>query len=78
MPTYIYEPIDGGCDRCNGSFEFAQSIHDTPLSKCPHCDKKVKKCVAPVNVIDSFSPIAAKSAGFQVLKRRDKGVYEKL
>ncbi|MFZ5805712.1 MAG: FmdB family zinc ribbon protein [Verrucomicrobiota bacterium] len=78
MPIYIYEPVDGACEQCRGSFEFTQSMRDAPLTHCPHCNKPVKKCVAPVNVVDSFSPLAAKNAGFQVLKRRDKGVYEKL
>jgi putative FmdB family regulatory protein len=77
MPIYIYEPVDGKCDRCKGSFEIKQSIHDDSLTKCPTCGKDVRKCIAPVNVGKAFSTLKAKDAGFQVLKRRDKGVYEK-
>ncbi len=40
MPTYAYE-----CEKC-GEFEKEQRISDPPLSKCPHCGKKVKRLIA--------------------------------
>lgn len=81
MPIYIYESIDGECKICGGSFEHFQSIQSEPLKKCPTCEKHVRKCIAAANVPKVNKPLSvidAKKSGFSVLKRRDKGIYEKL
>ncbi|MBU0709770.1 MAG: zinc ribbon domain-containing protein [Candidatus Omnitrophica bacterium] len=38
MPTYEYE-----CTSCKHKFEASQKMSDKPLSKCPKCNKKVKR-----------------------------------
>ncbi len=40
MPTYDYE-----CGNCGHVFEAFQSISEKPLSKCPKCRGKVKRCI---------------------------------
>ena len=81
MPIYEYEPKDGDCKRCGGRFELRRPVDREPLKACPLCKKPVRKVVSLVNsprVAKPLSVSEAKSAGFQVLKRRDKGTYEKL
>ncbi len=51
------------------------------LEKCLVCKNPVRKVISRVNVPEITKPLSvsdAKSAGFTVLQRRDKGVYEKL
>ena len=52
-----------------------------PLEKCPLCKNPVRKVISRVNtpkILKPLSVVDAKKAGFTVLERRDKGVYEKL
>ncbi|HUF61539.1 MAG TPA: hypothetical protein VMN36_05640 [Verrucomicrobiales bacterium] len=52
-----------------------------PLEVCPLCRVPVKKVIARVNTPRLSKPLSvsdAKAAGFTILQRRDKGVYEKL
>jgi putative FmdB family regulatory protein len=81
MPIYEYELLDGDCKTCGGRFELMRPINRAPLTACPLCKKPVRKVISSVNTPRLTKPTSvsdAKSAGFQVLKRRDKGVYEKL
>lgn len=51
------------------------------LEKCPLCRNAVHKVISRINtpkIIKPLSVVDAKKAGFTVLERRDKGVYEKL
>jgi len=41
MPTYEYE-----CLSCKHKFEILQSITSKPITKCPKCQKKVKKLIS--------------------------------
>jgi len=41
MPTYEYE-----CLSCKHKFEVLQSINAKPITKCPKCQKKVKKLIS--------------------------------
>jgi putative FmdB family regulatory protein len=80
MPIYEYEPQDGDCKICGGRFELRRPMDREPLKACPLCKKPVRKVVSAANTPRVAKPLSvsdAKSAGFQVLKRRDKGVYEK-
>ncbi len=80
MPIYEYEPQDGDCKICGGRFELRRPMNREPLKACPLCKKPVQKVVSAANTPRVAKPLSvsdAKSAGFQVLKRRDKGVYEK-
>lgn len=81
MPTYEYEITEGDCKVCGGCFELRRPISRPPLTQCPLCKKPVRKVISRVNTPKILKPLSvsdAKSAGFTVLKRRDKGVYEKL
>lgn len=81
MPTYVYEPVDGSCDKCGGSFEINRPMDREPLTKCPLCKKDVRKVIAgcntPPNKAKPLSIVDAKKAGFTVLKKIGKGEYEK-
>jgi putative FmdB family regulatory protein len=80
MPIYEYEVDGGHCAICKGRFELMRPLSAPPLTNCPVCRKPVHKLVSRVSAPDvakGFSASDAKAAGFTVLKRRDKGVYEK-
>jgi len=52
-----------------------------PLEQCFYCKNPVRKVISRVSTPRLTKPLSvsdAKSAGFTVMKRRDKGVYEKL
>ncbi len=86
MPLYEYiadgDEAHPGCRVCSKGFELRRPVTRPPLEKCPICGTPVKKLIsknvstpkvsAPLSVSD------AKKAGFTVLEKRDKGVYEKL
>lgn len=81
MPIYEYEPVDGSCKICKGRFELKRSSDREPLTHCPLCKKAVRKVVSQVSTPRLTKPLSvsdAKKAGFQILERRDRGVYEKL
>lgn len=83
MPIYEYiacEP-EKGCHSCSEGFELRRPIDRAPLEECPLCKTPVEKVISSVNTPKISKPMSvsdAKSAGFTVLKRRDKGAYEKL
>ena len=81
MPIYEYELVEGSCKACGGRFELRRPADRAPLEKCPLCKKAVRKVISNVNTPRITGPVSvsdARKAGFTVLKRRDKGVYEKL
>lgn len=81
MPIYEYEVADGGCRVCGGRFELRRPVDRPPLKRCPLCKKAVRKVISGANTPKFSNPLSvadAKRAGFSVLKRRDKGLYEKL
>ena len=56
-------------------------VDRAPLEKCLVCKHPVRKVISRINVPEVTKPLSvsdAKAAGFTVLERRDKGVYEKL
>ncbi len=53
MPTYEYE-----CTKCGHTFEASQKMTDRPLSKCPKCEKKLRR------LIGSGGGIIFKGSGF--------------
>lgn len=77
MPIYEYELQDGDCRICGGRFELRRPADRAALQACPLCKKPVRKVVSAANTPRSLSISDAKRAGFQVLERRDEGVYEK-
>ena len=77
MPIYEYiseNPDDPGqsCPVCRRGFELRRPVV---------CKHPVRKVISRINVPEATKPLSvsdAKAAGFTVLERRDKGVYEKL
>ena len=44
MPTYCYQMTgETGCDRCRDGFEVVQSIKDSALETCPHCEGPIRR-----------------------------------
>jgi len=83
MPLYEYISAnpEEGCRICRQGFELRRPIDRAPLEVCPLCRKPVTKVISKVNTPRYAKPLSisdAKSAGFTILERRDKGVYEKL
>ncbi len=86
MPLYEYiseHPDDPArsCPICRRGFELRRPVNREALEKCLVCKNPVRKVISRVNVPEITKPLSvsdAKSAGFTVLQRRDKGVYEKL
>ena len=61
-------------------YEYISENPDDPGQSCPVC-RRGFELRRPVNVPEVTKPLSvsdAKAAGFTVLERRDKGVYEKL
>jgi putative FmdB family regulatory protein len=83
MPIYEYiaaEP-DQSCRICAKGFELQRPVDRAPLETCPLCRKPVRKVISLPSTPRITAPLsvsAARNAGFTVMKRRDKGVYEKL
>lgn len=83
MPIYEYIAADpeNCCRICARGFELQRPVDRAPLENCPMCRKPIRKVISRVSVPKITAPLsvsAAKNAGFSILKRRDKGVYEKL
>lgn len=83
MPLYEYinDDQEKGCRICRGGFELRRPVDRPALEVCPLCKAKVKKLIGRVNTPKILKPLSvsdAKSLGFTVMERRDKGVYEKL
>lgn len=81
MPTYVYEPCEGGCTICGGSFELKRPMDREPLTQCPLCKKPVRKVITGFNTpSDKAKPLSvvdAKKAGFKIYKKIGKGEYER-
>ena len=78
---YIASDADKSCQVCKRGFELRRPMDRPALECCPTCKSPVKKLVSKVNTPKVAKPLSvsdAKSSGFTVLEKRDKGVYEKL
>jgi len=56
-------------------------VNAPPLTHCPLCKKPVRKLISSFNTPNLLKPLSvsdAKRAGFTVLKRVNKGEYERL
>lgn len=86
MPLYEYiseHPEDPAqsCPVCRKGFELRRPADRDPLTRCLLCKNPVKKVIGRVSIPKVTKPMSitdAKKAGFTILERRDKGVYEKL
>ena len=83
MPIYEYiaEDPKKSCRICAKGFELMRPVDRAPLELCLYCKSPLRKVISRVSSPRLTKPLSvsdAKSAGFTVMKRRDKGVYEKL
>lgn len=65
MPTYEYQ-----CRSCAHRFEARQGITASPLTRCPHCGKKVDR------LISSGAGFLFKGSGFHTTDYRSKPYAE--
>ncbi len=80
MPLYEYELCAGSCAACGGRFTLRRPVTAAELTACPACKKPVRKLISAFNSPQKLKPLSvtdAKKAGFTVLKRVNKGEYEK-
>jgi putative FmdB family regulatory protein len=80
MPIYEYELCEGDCLVCGGRFTLHRPLSAKPLTHCPACKKPVRKVFSDFNTPKITKPLSisdAKKAGFTVLKRVNKGEYER-
>jgi putative FmdB family regulatory protein len=77
MPIYEFELCEGECKVCGGKFTLRRPLSAAPLTKCPACKKPVRRVWSSFNVNHAVSISDAKKAGFTVLKRVNKGEYER-
>lgn len=76
MPLYLYAH-DGKAGTCEDPFEVL-SRQGEAITTCPRCGLPVRKVPASFMAAkDVLSTSNIKDKGFQRLRRRDKGVYEK-
>jgi len=75
MPRYDYQHLNTPCEL-GEIFEIIQSIHDTPLQRCPHCQGLVQKYISNIYVNTPRTNTNYKDLGFTKLVKRDDGVYE--
>jgi putative FmdB family regulatory protein len=80
MPYYEYELCEGDCVVCGGKFTLRRPLSAPELTQCPSCKKPVRKVFSNFHSPTKLKPLSisdAKKAGFTVLKRVNKGEYEK-
>jgi putative FmdB family regulatory protein len=77
MPLYEYELCEGDCVVCGGKFTLQRPLSAAPLTKCPACKKPVRRVWSTFSSPKKLSISDAKKAGFTVLKRVNKGEYER-
>jgi putative FmdB family regulatory protein len=77
MPIYEFELCEGDCKVCGGRFTLRRPLSAPELTKCPACKKPVRKLFSAFNSPKKISISDAKKAGFTVLKRVNKGEYER-
>lgn len=80
MPFYEYELCEGDCKACGGKFTLRRPINAPELKVCPACKKPVRKVISTFTSPVHTKPLSvsdAKKAGFTVLKRVNKGEYER-
>jgi putative FmdB family regulatory protein len=80
VPLYEYEVVGGDCRACGGRFELRRPLGRPELTQCPLCRKEVRRLVSLPSTPKLTRPLSvsdAKKAGFTVLKKVDRGTYER-
>ena len=77
MPVYAYR-----CESCGVHFERRQSFSDSPLKRCPECNKNsLRKVIGPVGVVFKGSGFYAtdnrSTAGLSTPKKEESQSSEK-
>jgi putative FmdB family regulatory protein len=67
MPIYDYEPTEQACEKCQNGFQDLQSLHELPLTVCPHCQNSVKRVPSLISI--------GRDRGFQ-LSPKAKSAYQ--
>lgn len=75
MPIYEYAHLDSPCSL-GQVFEIRQSLHDEPLSQCPHCQGPVRKYISRIGISVPKTNSEIRDMGFTKLVKREDGVYE--
>ena len=75
MPVYEYEHIEKPCEK-GKVIEVKQSLSDAPLSRCPQCNKPVRRIMSAPFISAPKSNGELRDLGFTKLVKRDDGVYE--
>ncbi len=80
MPVYEYiaDDPEKSCRICRKGFELMRPMDREPLLECLYCKNPIRKKMPLISTPRVSSLSNAKDKGFTILKRRDKGVYEKL
>ena len=81
MPIYVYAPLSGRCQQCDGRFEVYQKIADARLKKCPDCGKACDRVlVAPALSSGKYSTSnnRVKELGMTKYKKAGDGYYERV
>jgi hypothetical protein len=86
MPIYEYaseapDDPERSCTVCRRGFELRRPVDRETLECCLICKHPIKKVISKINTPRVAKPLSvsdAKKAGFTVLEKRDRGVYEKL
>lgn len=73
MPTYEYK-----CEKCNGTFEFFQSMKDEPLTECPQekCLRKRWGHGKVKRLLGSGAGLIFKGSGFYITDYRSEGYQQ--
>ena len=80
VPLYEYELCEGNCAACGGAFTLRRPLSAPELKACPACKRPVRKVITSFSTPSITKPLSitdAKKAGFTVLKRVNKGEYER-
>ncbi|MCW5556699.1 MAG: zinc ribbon domain-containing protein [Verrucomicrobiae bacterium] len=80
VPLYEYELCDGNCAACGGRFTLRRPLSAKELTACPACRRPIRKVISSFSTPALTKPLSisdAKKAGFTVLKRVNKGEYER-
>ena len=80
MALQRFRPLSRRCKLCQGEVELSLSGNEPDPTDCPKCGQAIERCPslsAPqMKILRKPSASEAKSAGFKVLKRVEKGEYE--
>ena len=82
MPLYVYEARDSkkSCAKCRSGFEVSQSLKEDRLTACPACGAPIYRVIQAPGLTHSRTDLhyRAKRAGFNCLKKVNRGEYEKI